>query len=96
MDGLIRLKNNINISYTDFPDNIILDNKQKEELNKKKANIELFAKYVDNLQTINNYFIKLKNKGFPIFIEVQIITTKYNIIYKLGDNITFLYDKIIN
>ena len=80
LDGLIRLKNNINISYTDFPDNIILDNKQKEELNKKKANIELFAKYVDNLQTINNYFIKLKNKGFPIFIEVQIITTKYNII----------------
>ena len=95
LDGLIRLKNNINISYTDFPDNIILDNKQKEELNKKKANIELFAKYVDNLQTINNYFIKLKNKGFPIFIEVQIITTKYNIIYKLGDNI-FEYDELIS
>ena len=39
-----------------------------KELNEKKTNIEIFNKYVDNLQAIDKYILKLKNKGFPFFM----------------------------
>ena len=83
LDGLIQLKNNINLNYKDYPD-VLLD-KMAKELNEKKTNIEIFNKYIDNLQAIDKYILKLKNKGFPFFMEVQIINNKNNIMMLLNN-----------
>ena len=56
IDGLIKLKYNINLNFEVLPDNIKLDEKQKEELNNKKRKIEIFIKYVQQIQNINTYF----------------------------------------
>ena len=93
LDGLIQLKNNINLNYKDYPD-VLLD-KMAKELNEKKTNIEIFNKYIDNLQAIDKYILKLKNKGFPFFMEVQIINNKNNITYKLGNKF-YEYDELIS
>ena len=94
LDGLIQLKNNINLNFENLLDNIKLDEKQKEELNNKKRKIEIFIKYVEQLQNINHYFSKLENKGFPFFIEVKITTSKDNIVYELVNN-RLEYDELI-
>ena len=95
IDGLIKLKYNINLNFEVLPDNIKLDEKQKEELNNKKRKIEIFIKYVQQIQNINNYFSKLENKGCPFFIDITIIITKEKIIYELVNN-SLSYDELIN
>ena len=95
LNGLIKLKYNINLNFGELPDNIKLDEKQKEELNNKKRKIEIFIKYVQQIQNINNYFSKLENKGCPFFIDITIIITKEKIIYELVNN-SLSYDELIN
>ena len=94
LNGLIRLKYNININFEDQTDNIILDEKLLEELKKKKMKIEIFIKYTEQLQVICEYFSRLENCSFPLFIEVKIILSKDIITYKLCDNY-IEYDELI-
>ena len=83
LDGLIQLKDNINLNFEDLSENNKVNEKQKIEINEKKNKIEIFVRYINQLQTINKYFSLLESKGCPFLIDIVVITSKDEIIYEL-------------
>ena len=90
-DGLLRLKNNVNLKFEVLPN---IDNKKEEKLITKQQNlksilkvkrekIKIFIKYVEQLQNIIKYFEKLENKGCPFLIDIFITTSKDKITFEL-------------
>ena len=87
LDGLIQIKDNINLYFGDLPDNIKeSEEKKKEELEEKKNKIKKYARYIDELQCIIKYFTKLENKGCPFLIDIIVKTEKDNVKYELVNN----------
>ena len=81
--ALIQLKDNINLNFEDLSENNKVNEKQKIEINEKKNKIEIFVRYIDQLQTINKYFYLLESKGCPFIIDIVVITSKDEILYEL-------------
>ena len=95
LDGLIQLKDNINLNFEDLPDDNKVNEKRKEEIKKKRVKIEIFCKYVEQLQKIIKYFKKLEDKGCPFLIDITIKLIKEKITYELV-NTTLEYKELID
>ena len=93
LDGLIQLKDNINLNFEDLPNKV--SEKQKKNLNEKRAKIALFVKYVEQIQIINKYFSILENKGCPFLIDAAIVVSNGSINYELV-NISLKYNELIS
>ena len=83
LDGLIQIKDNINLNY-DIPEDSKVS-KIKKELLEKKERIENFVRYTEQLQNIIKYFKKLENKGCPFFIDITIKALKDKVTFILVD-----------
>ena len=83
LDGLIQLKDNINLNFEDLPDDNKVNEKRKEELKEKRVKIEIFVRYVEQLQDTIKLFSKLENKGCPFLIDILIIAKKDKITFEL-------------
>ncbi len=109
LDGLIQLKDNINLNFEDPPESKkeekeIEDEKTKEkkekeakrnkELKEKKEKIEIFVRYIERLQSIIKYFTHLEKNGCPFSVEVTVTAKKDNIKYILV-NTELNYEKLI-
>ena len=87
LDGLIQLKDNINLNFEDLPDNNNINEKSKEELKIKRAKIEIFVKYVEQMRNIIYLFSKLENKGCPFLIDILVTTKKDKITFELVNTV---------
>ena len=101
-DGLQQLKDNVNLNFELLPN---IDNKLKEELmmkhqnlksilKEKREKIEIFIKYVEQLQNIIKYFKNLENKGCPFLIDILVTSSKDKITFELVDE-PLKYDELI-
>lgn len=101
-DGLLQLKDNVNLNFKILPNK---DNKLKEELmikqqnlksilKEKREKIEIFIKYVEQLQNIIKYFKKLEDKGCPFLLDILVTSSKDKITFELvGEPLK--YDELI-
>ena len=90
LDGLIQLKDNINLYFEELPDIKTKDEKKqkerKKQLEEKKKKINIFYNYIEQLQTIIKYFTKLENKGCPFLIDITVTALKDEIKFELVNN----------
>ena len=93
LDGLIQIKDNINLNFQLPGDNKVSE-KNKEELKQKKEIIEKFVKYVEQLQNIIRYFQKLENKGWPFLIDIIVKASENKVKFELV-NEAWNYNELI-
>ena len=92
LDGLIQLKDNISLNSDDLPNK--LSSEKKAEIEERNKRIKIFVKYVEQIQNLNKYFQKLESKGCPFLIDISILASKDEIIFKLMNEI-LQYNKLL-
>ena len=93
LDGLIQLKDKINLNFEGLP--YKFTKRLKIELKNKSNKIKIFIRYVEHLQCINKYFKNLENKGCPFLINIIVTISKDKIEYKLA-NEYLSYNELIS
>ena len=84
LDGLIELKDNINLNFESLPDN--MNENKKREFELKRNRIKIFVRYIEQLQQIIKYFSILESKGCPFLIDIVVTALKDNITFELVNN----------
>ena len=82
LDGLIQIKDNINLNF-ELPDDNKMSEKNKKELKEKNERIGKYVKYVKQLQEIIRYFKRLENKGCPFLIDIIVKASKDEVTFEL-------------
>ena len=92
LDGLIQIKDNINLNSEISGGE--LKEERKKELMEKNKKIEIFVRYVEQLQNIIKYFKKLEDHVCPFLIDIVVKTSKDVITFELV-NEPLKYEKLI-
>ncbi len=104
LDGLLQLKDYVNLNYEDLLKSDTNEKEEKEivkkEIKEKKfiiekfEKIEIFVRYIERLQNIIKYFTHLEKNGCPFSVDITVIAKKDNIKYILV-NTELKYEKLI-
>ena len=83
LQGLIELKDNINLNFEELPFSNKVKDEDKKNLKEKKEKISKFVEYIEHLQAIIKLYTRLENKGCPFLIDITITALNGSVTYQL-------------